>query len=86
MEENHPESEYKEYGISKTYWRNWGGYSEPITEEEYEFALNFAKAVEYIRRAGSAHAGKDLAKKEGISATSEVWHAAFWEAEPFMRS
>jgi hypothetical protein len=28
-----------EYGISKSYGRFWGGYSEPITKEEYEWAV-----------------------------------------------
>jgi hypothetical protein len=36
VEENYPDNEY---GISRTYWRHWRGYSEPITKDEYEFAL-----------------------------------------------
>lgn len=39
VDENYPGKRFHEYGISRTYWRHWRGYSEPITKDEYEFAL-----------------------------------------------
>ena len=38
VEKNYPDEGFREYGISRTYWRHWRGYSEPITKDEYEYA------------------------------------------------
>jgi hypothetical protein len=39
IKKKHPGEGLYEYGISRTYWRHWRAYSEPITKDEYEFAL-----------------------------------------------
>lgn len=42
MAKHYPHADYEELaeaGISKTYWRHWGGYEEQITKEEYEWGV-----------------------------------------------
>lgn len=36
---------YHEYGISKSYWRDWGGYLEPISSDEYKYGVEHGVAV-----------------------------------------
>lgn len=85
MDENRSGEGFREYGISKTYWRHWGGYSEPITEDEYEFAQDRAKCVEYINKTGELHTAIRRAKKEGFSPKDACWDSAFWEAKPWQK-
>jgi len=78
IEENRPNEGFIEYGISKTYWRHWGGYSEPIILEEYEFGLERAKAVEYLNRALSPALAQRRAQEEGVSISEKAWRSAWW--------
>lgn len=34
-----PGEGFLEYGITKTYWRHFGGYDKPITKEDYDSAV-----------------------------------------------
>lgn len=76
MEERYPASDYIEYGVSKTYWRSWGGYNEAIIESEYEFALERARCLDYLKKSRSEAEARRLAKKDGFEASEEAWRSA----------
>lgn len=78
MDDRHPGEGFIEYGISKTYWRDWGGYSEPIIREEYEFGVQRAMALEYLNRARSTSLARRRAKEEGVSISEKAWESAWW--------
>jgi len=85
MAEHHPDSDYLEYGISKTYWRHWGGYNEQITEDEYEFALEREQALDYLKKSRTEAEARRRAERDGFVGSEEAWRSAWWDGMAYRR-